>query len=941
MDFNLRSPKLLSRSFRGQNLSQANFQGADLIGADFTEAILDGANFSHADLRGASFRRSNLAGANLASSRLGVTPNRKIVLRTLFIILTILFGIFAGFAGSSTTGLLNNESIVFLPYQNIKFIVAWHTFAGILSIVYAAIYGLILLWKNPLTAIILGGAISIIIVSPIVTIILIYTCLSTHHSWITVGEMTIAIEGSAAINVFSAMFTTMSLAIVINMLKLGRKIIVLFYIGVILSAISATISNSSPYVFLGIFLASNVIFYLATKVNHRAENGDINYRFITRISTYISTYYGTCFWRANLTNATLASALIADSDLSFANLFRTNFHDAQRLELAKVTKTILVNPLIRDLLVSHQVGQNSYVGCDLNGAYLTQANLADADFTDADFSGADLSCTLLEHANLMQVLATGADFSGAVLTGACIANWSVDQTTNLANITCNYVYLLAPNKERNPASGSFAPGDFTKLFQDLHNTIDLIFHHGINWVAFGNTWQQIQVENAGVDVAIRGIEHKGDGLIVVKIDVPIGLDKANLHQEFNESYGLLLKLVEERHQIELVGRDRELAIYREQQNHLQNILQSLVAPPDVFLQSEQLVVLKLGAKDINNNLAVTVEIGNHRMTARSAAVGWLADASLVIAAYQNWQTAYRQYLGGACRLDIPPDQVTNLTRQNSSLPCEIAANNLQQAINLWLDGDGFKPVKELILQELQSAQSIQFILQTDDLQIRQLPLQLWNLFDRFSHAEMTVASNTYQATSCSPLNHISNTNLKILAIIGDGTGLDLKSDCNSLAQLPHAQVEFLIEPTRQILNDKLWSKAWDLVYFAGHSASTPGLATGHLKINATDQLTIAELKYALKQSIENGLKLMIINSCDGLGLATELLAMQLPQAIVMREPVPDLVAQQFLQNFLALFTSGLPLYRAVRSAREQLQGLEDRYPCATWLPVICQNPATR
>ncbi|MEM7557254.1 MAG: hypothetical protein AAF378_24830, partial [Cyanobacteria bacterium P01_A01_bin.84] len=29
----------------------------------------------------------------------------------------------------------------------------------------------------------------------------------------------------------------------------------------------------------------------------------------------------------------------------------------------------------------------------------------------------------------------------------------------------------------------------------------------------------------------------------------------------------------------------------------------------------------------------------------------------------------------------------------------------------------------------------------------------------------------------------------------------------------------------------------------------------------------------------------------------------------------------------------------VREARQKLEGLEDRYPCASWLPVICQNPA--
>jgi hypothetical protein len=59
----------------------------------------------------------------------------------------------------------------------------------------------------------------------------------------------------------------------------------------------------------------------------------------------------------------------------------------------------------------------------------------------------------------------------------------------------------------------------------------------------------------------------------------------------------------------------------------------------------------------------------------------------------------------------------------------------------------------------------------------------------------------------------------------------------------------------------------------------------------------------------------------------------------MREPVPDLVAQEFLRHFLAAFSGGQSLYASVREARERLQGLEGEYPCASWLPVICQNPA--
>jgi CHASE2 domain-containing sensor protein len=76
-----------------------------------------------------------------------------------------------------------------------------------------------------------------------------------------------------------------------------------------------------------------------------------------------------------------------------------------------------------------------------------------------------------------------------------------------------------------------------------------------------------------------------------------------------------------------------------------------------------------------------------------------------------------------------------------------------------------------------------------------------------------------------------------------------------------------------------------------------------------------------------------------LGLAQQLQSLQIPQVIVMREPVPDVVAQNFLKYFLAEFSRGQSLYAAVRYARERLQGLEKEYPCATWLPVICQNPA--
>jgi hypothetical protein len=99
------------------------------------------------------------------------------------------------------------------------------------------------------------------------------------------------------------------------------------------------------------------------------------------------------------------------------------------------------------------------------------------------------------------------------------------------------------------------------------------------------------------------------------------------------------------------------------------------------------------------------------------------------------------------------------------------------------------------------------------------------------------------------------------------------------------------------------------------------------------------LKYALKTAVEKGLKIAVFNSCDGLGLARELADLKIPQILVMREPVPDKVAQEFLKYFLIAYARGESFYLAVKEARSKLQGLEDRYPCASWLPLIVQNPA--
>ena len=182
--------------------------------------------------------------------------------------------------------------------------------------------------------------------------------------------------------------------------------------------------------------------------------------------------------------------------------------------------------------------------------------------------------------------------------------------------------------------------------------------------------------------------------------------------------------------------------------------------------------------------------------------------------------------------------------------------------------------------------------------------------------------------------------MRILAVLGESTGINLEADRRLLKQLKDAEVVFLVEPTRQEFSEQLWDKqGWDILFFAGHGESSEDLTTGKLYINSLESLTIAKFKHALNRAIDNGLQFGIFNCCDSLGLARELADLNIPQMVVMRKPVPDFVAQEFFKSFLTFFAEGESFYTAVRRGREKLEAIEGKFPGASWLPVICQNPA--
>ncbi|MFB8788418.1 MAG: CHASE2 domain-containing protein [Potamolinea sp.] len=301
----------------------------------------------------------------------------------------------------------------------------------------------------------------------------------------------------------------------------------------------------------------------------------------------------------------------------------------------------------------------------------------------------------------------------------------------------------------------------------------------------------------------------------------------------------------------------------------------------------------------------------------------------------HWQEKYRT-LGTPYR--IKPKEITlKRSFKEQVQECNESADKLRKNLNTWLDYEEFRLLDKELRTSLNKDDEIRFLIRTDSQELHKLPWEEWEIFKSYPKAGFALSPTKYERIKTTTLT--CNPKVRILAILGNSEGINIDTDRQLLQSLPNVETVFLVEKTYQEINDQLWEQSWDILFFAGHS-ETEG-ETGKIYINPTDSLSINELWFGLNKAVNNGLKIAIFNSCDGLGLARQLESMSLhiPQMIVMRELVPDRVAQEFLKYFLTAFSRGESFDLAVREAKERLKGMESDFPCASWLPVIWQNPA--
>ena len=428
----------MNKNFAGQTFNNQSFRGQDLSGADFSHCVLNSCDFQGADLTGARF----------CATQMGISLRWKMAKG----LLSVLFGAVAGLLSLllnilfylGVADLQKNFLGADVPNEALTLIVFLFYVFGLCCFVYCSVkyrswrFAAGYMAGTLITAVVVAGA--------------------GAGAGVMAGAIAVAIAVAVAVAVAVAGAGAGALAIAIALAGAGARE------GALAGALAGAVMTLI-FLLLGIYL-------------HRraTRDEDAMLALLRRHELHWRCWQGTEFAGAILTQSNFTAADLKYARFSGATFHHSSFFQVKNLHLAWTVESPLEKLSVRQLLTDGSVGDGNFSYMHLRGLSLTGLKLNDCNFYHADLSDADLSDCDLTDADLSEAMVLGTRFNGATLTGAIIDRWSMDKQTQFEGVICEFVITDRDKQERNPPQGQFKPGEFTKLYQEIVNTIDFIAH---------------------------------------------------------------------------------------------------------------------------------------------------------------------------------------------------------------------------------------------------------------------------------------------------------------------------------------------------------------------------------------------------------------------------------------------------------------------------------
>ncbi|MCX7068217.1 MAG: pentapeptide repeat-containing protein [Methylococcales bacterium] len=539
-----------NRNFKEQDLRGRSFKGQDLTGADFSDC----------DLRGVDFSFANLTDAKFCNAKTKESFNG------LFFkwILTSLFsGIILGFCNFWTFKVFKFNLDILHLYNELLFMKV----ASLYSIILFLLAYIITKYKE------------------LRVILFFFFVVLAIPFWIVADfKITGASFGNQALLVattIAIITTVIAASIMIKSTILDFAFILVVSVIIagsftaeqselesgISGALAVTGSKflSVNYFMLGVFIAKSC---MEEELSQLAN--------LRRFVMQLLGKAGTSFENSNLTDANFSG-----SDLKFANFknaifIRTLFYQVQNLHLAYTLNTPLEPRVVRNLLVTRtETSDKNFATLDLRGLDFSNLNLQDFDFSHANLSGANLSHTQM--------------------TGAILEGWAIDTETRLDDIECHYYYYLENGeKKRMPPEGEeYKAGEFTRIFQKIAKTIDIIAVNEIELAAIKLAVNKVKIDSDNDDIRVQAIEEK-DGFIVVKVNVPKTEDIGQLYYKLQQEFKTIQTLLSGgSNQIKELGKtidELKMGVNKERENLEKEVTTTIVNITDSIIYNDDGII---------------------------------------------------------------------------------------------------------------------------------------------------------------------------------------------------------------------------------------------------------------------------------------------------------------------------------------------------------------
>ncbi|WP_160111510.1 pentapeptide repeat-containing protein [Tolypothrix sp. NIES-4075] len=299
-----------------------------------------------------------------------------------------------------------------------------------------------------------------------------------------------------------------------------------------------------------------IVSLIATKFSNKHPS---HFEFLHSWAIAAASWGGTSFYNLDLSNVDLTNSELANTDFRARKLYRTCLKHVKGLDRARIDNQYLdlSNPQVQKLLIDGYSEDTDFSRINLQGAYLRDADMRHFKFIETNLNGAYLQDADLRGSILVRAQVTGVDFTSTNLTGICIEDWSVNSKTCFAKVECDYIYRKLDEKgegtERYPVDRNFEKGEFEALYQEVEEVVELVFKEGVNWRALSFTFRQLQLEDEGLGLELKGVEKRGE-LWVVKVTHKEGIPRQEVEQRVIPIYNLLEK------QIAIMGQQLDKAL---------------------------------------------------------------------------------------------------------------------------------------------------------------------------------------------------------------------------------------------------------------------------------------------------------------------------------------------------------------------------------------------